>query len=396
MTTIFEAKKLIQTHCIQTNHVKRLLTDSIGFVLSQDIISPLSLPSFDQSAMDGYAIYSENDNLKTFNLTSEVKAGDNQPTALKPGECARIFTGAMVPEGTTAVVMQEKVTVKNDCILINEEVKKGLNIRLKGEQINKGELALKKGTILNPAGIGFLSGLGITEVSVFDKVKISIIVTGNELTPPCEPLEKGKIYESNSQMLNAALQASHFEINQTVWVKDDLESTIQAIENAHHQSDVVLISGGISVGDYDFVSQALQRIKVEEVFHKVNQKPGKPLYFGKKENTLFFGLPGNPSASLVCFYYYILPVLRQASGISSSDLEKRTLISQSNFIKKGQRPQFLKASVNEKEIYFLDGQSSAMLHSFAKANALAYLPANTTELKKGEEVTAFILPSFVS
>lgn len=396
MITILEAKKLIQTHCIQTKSVKKILTESIGYVLSQNIISPISLPSYDQSAMDGYAICSENDDLKIFNLTTEVKAGDIKLTVLKPGECARIFTGAMIPKGTTAVVMQEKVTVKKDCILINEEVKKGLNIRLKGEQINKGELALKKGTFLNPAGIGFLSGLGITEVSVFDKVKITLIVTGNELTPPSESLEKGKIYESNSQMLNAALQTSHFELNQTVWVKDDLESTTQAIENAYHQSDVVLISGGISVGDYDFVSQALQLIKVKEIFHKVNQKPGKPLYFGKKENTLFFGLPGNPSASLVCFYYYILPALRHASGINSSDLKKRTFISQSNFIKKGQRPQFLKASVDENKVYLLDGQSSAMLHSFTKANALAYLPANTTELKKGEEVTAYILPSSMS
>ena len=183
MITILEAKTRIQQHNIRTNSVQKPLTESLTYVLSQDIISPISLPSFNQSAMDGYAICSENDTTNTFKVVTEVKAGDTYLEVLKTGECARIFTGAMIPEGTTSVVMQEKVVLKDELILIQEKIKKGDNIRFIGEQIQKGQIALNKGTYLNSAGIGFLSGLGITQISVFEKTTVSLIVTGNELTP---------------------------------------------------------------------------------------------------------------------------------------------------------------------------------------------------------------------
>lgn len=368
MISIQEAKSLIHKHSIQRKEIQKPLIESLGFVLSQEIISPINLPLFNQSAMDGYAICSENNKSKTFKLISEVKAGDVHNIKLKKGECVRIFTGAMIPENATAVIMQEKVKAEKGCIIIQEEVKNGDNIRLIGEQINKGDVALKKGAYLNPACIGFLSGLGITHVNVFNKPSITLVITGNELTPPTKQLEKGKIYESNSLMISSALKSSNFKVYKTLWVKDDLGSTIQTLKKASEQSDIILISGGISVGDYDYVSKALQQMQVEKVFHKVNQKPGKPFYFGKQDKTLFFGLPGNPSASLVCFYYYIIPALRKIAGVESSDLEKKDVISQSNFIKKGDRPQFLKAIVKHNKAQLLDGQSSAMLHTFSIAN----------------------------
>lgn len=391
MTSIEDAKALIKTHTLSPKESKQHIKDSLGFVLSQDVYSPINLPSFHQSAMDGYAISFSTPTTR-FKIIAEVKTGDIQALTIKKGECARIFTGAMIPQGTTAVVMQEKVVANVDEINLEEPPIKGSNIRLTGEQIKKNQIALNKGTVLNPAGIGFLTALGITDVYVYQKPSISIIVTGNELSRPNEKLEPGKTYESNSQMLASALNASGYTSDNIVWVKDDLKNTTQELELASKKSDVVIVSGGISVGDHDYVEKALQNIGVKEVFYKVNQKPGKPMFFGHNETTLFFGLPGNPSASLICFYHYVLLSLKMMSGFKDVELEKRELISQNNFIKKGSRPQFLKAKTNQSQVQLLEGQSSAMLHTFAQANALVYLPEPQQNVVIGDKITAYMLP----
>lgn len=289
MITIEEAKTHINNNTSILKDERLALADSLGFVLSEDIHSSINLPSFRQSAMDGYAVCFSSQTPISFKLVEEVKTGDTKLTQLKKGECARIFTGAMVPEWTDAVVMQEKVTVKGKKIYLETPPSLGDNIREIGEQIKTNEIALSKGTKINAAGIGFLSALGITDVKAYKKPTISIVVTGNELSRPSEKLEQGKIYESNSHMLSSALKTSGYKTNKTVWVKDDLNSTIEELKQVSKESDVVLISGGISVGDYDYVENALEKIEVEKLFYKVNQKPGKPLYFGKKEKTYFLG-----------------------------------------------------------------------------------------------------------
>lgn len=392
MTSIEEAKTIINTH---TNPLEKIRLDSsnaLGYVLAQDILSTLNLPSFNQSAMDGYALnFSESEETE-FNLVGEIKTGDSHTHFLQSGECFRIFTGAMIPEKTSAVVMQEKVTVGGNKIKIESLPQLNQNIRPISEQIEKGKQALQKGTLLNAAAIGYLSALGVSEVEVYKKPSISIIVTGNELTKPTEKLEAGKIYESNSQMLSAALQTCGYESKQTVWVKDDQNSTIDALELASKESDVVLISGGISVGDHDYVESALNKIGVETLFYKVNQKPGKPLYFGKNEKSLFFALPGNPSAALICYYNYVLLALKKMSGNLNNTLEKRELISQTTYTKKGSRPQFLKARTEGDTIHILEGQSSAMLHTFALSNALVFLDEEVKQVQKGEKLITYILP----
>ena len=288
--------------------------------------------------------------------------------------------------------MQERVTNTETTITIEGLVNENDNIRPLGEQVLKGALALKKNTLMSPAAIGYLFSLGITEVSVFQKPSIALITTGNELVEPGQILEHGKIYESNSGMIESALQQLDINNISKHKIKDDYSSTLETLKNAIASHDLVIITGGISVGDYDFVGKALQELKVEEVFYKVKQKPGKPLFFGKKENSLVFALPGNPAAALSCFYIYVYTALQILQNSSSINLPRISAKSQTNYIKKGDRSQFLKAIYKNGKASILEGQSSAMLQTFAVSNALVYVPSDHSEIKKGDEIEVILLP----
>ena len=262
--------------------------------------------------MDGYAIHLHED--LTYSITGEVKAGDDHQPILNSGEAIRIFTGAPVPDSANAVVVQEKVTVKADQLFLEKNPLAEDNIRPVGEQVKKGGLALKVGTKLTPAAIGYLTSLGITEVQVYKKPSIAIVTTGNELVEAGHPLEYGKIYESNSLMLKNAILNLGFEEVSIHKVEDDYGKTLKTLEDVISRNDMVIITGGISVGDYDFVGRALKELDVREIFYKVNQKPGKPLFFGKHRKTVLFALPGNPAAALTCFYVYVQTALLKMTG----------------------------------------------------------------------------------
>ncbi|MBQ4821051.1 gephyrin-like molybdotransferase Glp [Aquimarina sp. MMG016] len=366
------------------------LQNAYELTLASDVVSSIHMPPFRQSAMDGYALLTHKD--LNYKVIGEVKAGDSDDYRLKPGQAIRIFTGARVPDFADTIIIQENVTRINNNITIETTVQKGQNIRLAGEQIKKGDIALKKGTKLTPAAIGFLAGLGIDRVDVYSTPKVGIIVTGNELVQPGKKLTEGKIYESNSIQLEAVLnQQGVKEITKYV-VEDEYQNTLNTIANALQNNDLVLISGGISVGDYDFVKEALSELKTEELFYKIKQKPGKPLFYGKNDQTLVFALPGNPASSLTCFYIYVLPIIQKMMGIANSGLIRTQKKCSSNFNKKGNRAQFLKAKIDGEQVEILEGQSSAMLHTFAIANALVYLSEDQNEISKGNTVETILLP----
>ncbi len=391
MISVQEALQLTNNHTKRTEKMIRIsLSDSLGYIIAQDVISPINMPPFRQSAMDGYALGSVED--KDFTLIGEVKAGDNADPVLKKGEAIRIFTGAPVPDTAKAVIMQEKVQVHHNQLTIEALVLPDTNIRPIGEQIKKDEIALSKGTLVTAAGIGYLATLGITHIDVYQKPAIAIIATGNELVPPGQLLKYGQIYESNSITLSTALNTIGFTDISYFKVEDEYGVTLSLLENTIDQYDVVLISGGISVGDYDFVGKALRALEVDEIFYKVKQKPGKPLFFAKKECTTIFALPGNPASSLSCFYIYVLPALLKISGYTNHDLKRGTAISTTNYAKKGQRAEFLKALVQNNKVTILDGQASSMLKSFALANAMVYLPEEIVEVKTGDSLQIINLP----
>ncbi len=367
-----------------------LLKNANGLVLAEELISIINMPPFRQSAMDGYALLLHEKN--SYQIIGEVKAGDSKNYALKPGQGVRIFTGARVPDLANTVVIQEKVCRTENTIIVEDEIQENQNIRAVGEQIKKGATALAVGTKLTPAGIGFLAGLGIKEVKVYTPPEVAIITTGNELIPPGETLKEGKIYESNSLQLCAVLQQLKIRNINKYIVNDEYESTKVTIKQAIENHDLVLISGGISVGDYDFVKEALAELNTEELFYKIRQKPGKPLFFGANNDTLIFALPGNPASSLTCFYIYVLPIIQKMMGMYPIGLSRILKAVTTDFIKKGDRAQFLKAIVSEETVEILDGQSSAMLYSYAVANALIYIPENIDRIQKGDLVETILLP----
>lgn len=361
-----------------------------GYILFNDIYSPINMPPFRQSAMDGYALKLHDS--FTYNLVDEVKAGDKHQPILKKGEAIRIFTGAPVPDSANAVIMQEKVKPNGNIITINHEINLNDNIRPLGEQVKKNDIALKKGTKLTPAAIGYLISLGITEVSVFKKPNIAIVTTGNELIDAGQPLSYGKIYESNSKMLLSALYSLKYYNIALYKVEDNYNKTVTKLKAAINNNNLVIITGGISVGNYDFVGKALKALQVKELFYKVKQKPGKPLFYGVKNETQIFALPGNPAAALTCFYVYVYIALQNIMNRDVLELPRIKAKSTSGFEKKGDRPQFLKAILSNNDVEILEGQNSSMLQTFALSNVLVYVPETITKINPGDTVEVIKLP----
>ena len=375
------------------NYSKRIvelsLLEAWNHVLAETVNSSINMPPFRQATMDGFALCLH-DSLQ-YEIVGEIKAGDFYTDELKPGQAVKIYTGAAVPNPAQTVIQIEKVKVNGTDLLLEENIKPETNVRQLGSQIKKEDVALEKGTFLNPAAIGFLTGLGFTKVKVYQKPRVGIVVTGNELVSAGENLPDGKVYESNAIMLQTALFDTNFDTVLHYKVNDDFENTKNTLKKAINENDVVLVSGGISVGDYDFVGKALESLKVETLFYKVNQKPGKPLFAGKQNDKIIFALPGNPAASLTCFYVYVLPTLQKFSGNASfygSQLKKNL---EHDFTVDNPRCQFLKASITADEVTILSHQDSGMLNSFALANALVYLPNGNYQVLKAEKVSVYLL-----
>src|SRR6187431_207074 len=310
MIPVQEARQLIAEKCMPSRKEEVELIHSVGMVLAEDVYSPIDTPPFDQSAVDGYAFsFSQWNQKGPLTIVGEIPAGHVAHEKMKAHQTMRIFTGAHVPSGMDTVVMQEKVEVLgNELHIKDPQLVGGSNVRLKGSQTKAGTLALPKGHLLTPASISFLASLGIAIVQVYELPRVRIIVTGKELVLAGAILKAGMIYESNSAGLTAALKMLGITPLSVEVIDDDERAIMRAI-NRTIDADILILTGGASVGDYDFVPSALEKCGVQKVFHKVKQKPGKPFYFGVENQTLVFGLPGNPAAVLSCFYQYIVPVI---------------------------------------------------------------------------------------
>ena len=319
-------------------------------------------------------------------VVGQVQAGDTAIPELNAGEAIRIFTGAPVPDAADTVVIQEHITRIDDKLILNTIPARQANVRPIGEQITAGTAVLKKGHSINEASIGFLAGLGFTSVKVYRKPSVSILTTGNELQKPGTPLKPNHIYESNGIMLKNALARLGITEVQILKAQDTLDATKAAVKNALQASDVVLVSGGISVGDYDFVQEALLSNGVNEHFYKVNQKPGKPLWFGTTGDRSVFGLPGNPASSLTAFYIYVLPHLRKRMGSLSPFLNERKAELTEDINNSIGKTLFLKAGVAGTKITPYTGQASSMLNTYALSNALLVISDKETSLKAGDLV----------
>lgn len=311
MISVAEAKRKIIENCPAPKIIQVPLAGAGGFVLAENLFAPMDAPHYNQSAMDGYAFaYNDWDRKSGLDVIGEVQAGNTFKAGIKPMQALRIFTGAAVPPSADTVVIQENVQREDNVIFIKDpNLLKGNNVRIAGSQTKKADLVLQKGHLLTPASIALLAGLGISYVHVFSLPSVSIIATGKELLKHGECLVEGKIYESNSFGLNAVLHQMGI-FPSSIQIVDDNETEIcRAINNQLHV-DILLITGGVSVGDYDFVIAALKKCAVKTIFHKVKQKPGKPLFFGTCNQSLVFGLPGNPASVLTCFYEYVAEAIK--------------------------------------------------------------------------------------
>jgi molybdopterin molybdotransferase len=306
MIHVAEARKRVMD-AVRTLPVEAVpLVDAVGRFTAEEVIAPFDHPLFHCSAMDGYAFAEGTDAWK---VVGEVAAGDVFSRPLLPGECVRIFTGAMLPEGADTVVMQELVQRDGDVMTHRDvKLKRGGNVRFKGEQLRAGDMVLPKGMRLEAGAIGLLASVGIAEVAVARRPRVAVLISGNEFAEGSVP-KPGKIFGSNGVMLQAALRGSDIEAD-IMLVGDDREALIAAWKSAMEGHDLVVSTGGVSVGDHDLVLPALEALGAQIIFHGVKQKPGKPMLFARLGNTPVFGLPGNPRAVMVLFLEYVLPFLR--------------------------------------------------------------------------------------
>lgn len=390
MKTVSEAQQLIRASLPAPKTNTLPLLEATGSVLAEPVFSPIDTPPFHQSAMDGYVFsYDGWDKKSPLTVVGEVQTGNYFSHPVQANEALRIFTGAPVPSGTDTVVMQEKVIADKNSILIRDEhLTKGSNVRLQGAQTKKGDLVLQSEQVLTPAAISFLAGIGISEVTVFAKPSISLIVTGKELTLAGKQITKGKIYDSNSIGLRAALQQLNIK-EVAVHMTDDVEEEITNAISRSLTVDILILTGGVSVGDYDLVPASLEKCGVAKVFHQVKQKPGKPFYFGKYHQTLVFGIPGNPASVLSCFYMYVVPAISHFT--KRNYFKNRMLPLANDYHKKAGLTYFLKGKTSEHDVVILNNQESYLMNSFAVADCLVALEEDKEHFKKGDLVQVYMI-----
>ncbi|QBN18017.1 molybdopterin molybdotransferase MoeA [Flavobacterium nackdongense] len=385
MINVKEAKQLIDENCCASKVVTLSLLEANGSILAEPIYAVIDTPPFDQSAMDGYAFSFENwDQKSKLTVIGEIQTGNYSDKIVESNQAVRIYTGAPIPPGTDTVVMQEKVNRDGNSIqILDASLVSGTNVRPQGSQTKKGEMALQEQQLVTPVAISFLAGIGITKVNVFSKPTVSIIVTGKELAGANDEISEGKIFESNSIGLIAALQ--QLGINPvSVEVVDDVEEEIEKAISKQLSSDILILTGGVSVGDYDLVPASLGKCGVQKIFHKIKQKPGKPFYFGRHNQTLVFALPGNPAAVMSCFYEYVVQAI--SSFTHKEYFKKMALPLAEDFNKKAGLTFFLKGKMGENNVMVLNNQESYKLNSFAVADCLIEFSEEGENFKKGDLV----------
>jgi molybdopterin molybdotransferase len=345
----------------------------------------VDLPPFPSSAMDGYALRAA-DTPGTLPLAFQVAAGHASTERLPPGSCAAISTGGVVPEGADAVVPVERVVVHGDEVVVQEEVERGAHVRDRGGDVLGGQEILARGARLGPAQIGALAATGVASVTCHTRPRVAVLATGSELREPGSPLEHGEIYESNRVLLAATLATAGAEVERLPVVADDRAAHRAALrEGLEH--DVLVTSGGVSVGPHDLVRSVENELGVEEVFWGVAMKPGKPLSFGTRGQTLVFGLPGNPVSALVGATLFVLPALRALQGARDPGPWYEHGILATALRRGAERDELVRARrTPDGDDVLLEpivGQESHMIVRTAAAEALVHVPRGEGELAAG-------------
>ena len=378
-----DAKEILKGLSLTGLKAQLPLQKALGLWTASPIHAPMQVPSFDNSGMDGYA-FAWADGGDSRQLAQVVQAGTFPDFTLQPGTAVRIFTGAPVPKGADTIVQQEWVRVDGDRIFFDlEKLTQGMNLRRAGSQCEQGQLILHEGTRITPGTLGLLASLGVAEVTVFAAPQVSIVLTGDEVVEVGQALQPGQIYNANGPALLGYLSQLGITEVKIFKVKDDPNEVIRVIGEALATSDVLLLTGGISVGDFDFVKEGLAQNGVETLFYKVKQKPGKPLLAGVKGNQLVFALPGNPASVLTCFMQYVKPSLGQWMGNPAAWEQPRSYPLATNWEKQVKLTVFLKARLVSGQAKVMPGQESFNLLSFGSADGLIEIGEDQQSLKEG-------------
>lgn len=399
LTSFEEARSLVLMHARPMGIDRVTLSESLQRVLAQDVIAGMNLPPFDNSAMDGYAVRSIDTRIACreqpieLKLVGKVTAGSVRDRPLGMGEAVKIMTGASLPPRADSVVALEDARLRGEIVQILEPVASGRHVRSAGEDIRIGVTALAAGTRLCLQHLGLLAGLGCSSLAVTRQPRVSVFATGSELVDVNEPLIAGKIRNSNSRMLVACLRRLGLQPLDLGAVIDDAARIKEQLERASAASDVILISGGVSVGEHDWVKRVLREIGMETVFWRVNMKPGKPLLFGRLGDKAVFGLPGNPISCVVGFLAFVAPFLRKVMGEPEQCRTLHARLDQA-IEKKEARTQFLTAQLREAGTGLIVAptpqQGSGLLNSLAQAEAFILIPAEVMRLEPG--ATVEVLP----
>lgn len=386
-----EALATITTQVNSHGRTENIPTHSaVNRVLAKDVVATINVPPQDNSAMDGYAVKAEDLPCDALTVIGESFAGHPFKGELQPNTCVRIMTGAIVPKGANCIVMQEEAERSGDAVRISDSHKSNQFIRSTGSDIRQDDTVLRKGQRLGAAELGLLASLGIASVDVYEKARIALMSTGDELRLPNEALGDGDIYESNATTLTALLKSWPVEIIDLGIIPDDKEAIRLAFDKAISTADLLISSGGVSVGEADFVREILDE-KGRVGFWRLAMKPGKPLAFGQLESGLFLGLPGNPVSSMVTFIQVAQPLLRLLCGEQPKQPLSLTATSESAIRKRPGRRDFQRGIVSSSNgklsVKVTGNQQSNILTSMAQANCFIVLEEDQGNVDAGSKVT---------
>tara|TARA_B100000945_G_scaffold320179_1_gene329454 strand:- start:2913 stop:4130 length:1218 start_codon:yes stop_codon:yes gene_type:complete len=399
MLSYEDARALVFQKIKPLGKCTRPLTESQGFALSEDILAPHGIPSFDNSGVDGYAVQSQDiaqasaENSVLLENQGYIAAGDSVNKKMHSGQCMQIATGAALPKGANSIVMKEDVEIEGSKIRFTQSIQEKENVRYLGEDIPKGDTIIKSGTLIGPAQIATLATFGFSQVPVHKVPKVSIVSTGSELIDIVGKPTDGQIRESNRFMLAGMVRQEYCEMLKITMVPDLPEVLHEAFEEAL-KGDVTLICGGMSIGEKDFAKHLLNELGVEEIFWKIKFKPGKPLFFGTRGKTIVFGLPGNPASSYVLFEEFVRPALRKMMGrkVLEESMVKATL--EIPITKTYGRLHFMRGLLHQENGEFrvrpLKFQGSHSIGSLVSSNALIRVEANSPCIPAGNKV--FVRP----
>jgi len=379
------------------------LDQAINRILAEDLLSPIDVPAADNSAMDGFALngdcLGDSDNTVTLKVVGTAYAGKPYVGKLGPGECLKIMTGALMPDGCDTVIPQE-LTESADASLVGfkqNQVKRGENRRLRGEDLQNGKAAIVAGRLLRPSDLGLAASLGIATLKVHRKLRVAILSSGDELRPLGQALDVGSIYDSNRYSLTGLLNRLNLEIIDCGIVRDDPDSLKAAFIDAASKADVLISSGGVSVGEADFTKQIMQELG-DVGFWKIAMRPGRPMAFGvlkpvqgSNRKTLFFGLPGNPVAVMVTFYQFVRSALLQLNGASQTESPMTQAIAEAPIRKKPGRTEFQRAILGrgadgKPTVKLTGSQGAGILRSMSEANCFVILSHEQGNIAAGDWV----------